>query len=45
MTVQVFAPNEEQSSELLDNNGGYVSERVVNLLDTKEIYIAEKKED
>jgi hypothetical protein len=43
MIVQILAPNEEQASELLDNSGGYVSGRVVNLLDTKDIHIVEEK--
>jgi hypothetical protein len=45
MIIQILAPNEEQASELLDNNSGYVSGRVTKLLETNDIHIVEEKED
>ncbi len=37
MTVQVLAETEEQARGLLDQQGGYLSERNVELLHTTEI--------
>jgi hypothetical protein len=38
MVVQVFAENLEQANERLEANGGYVSSRVVDLLDSNVVY-------
>ena len=45
MVVQVFAENVEQANVRLDENGGYVSSRVVNLLDTNVVYTGPNDED
>ena len=37
MVVQVLAENAEQAREQLDQHGGYMSERNVELLNTTEI--------
>jgi hypothetical protein len=38
MVVQVFAENLDQATERLEANGGYVSSRIVNLLDSNVVY-------
>ena len=45
MTVQVFAENLEQANARLDENGGYISSRVVNLLDSNVVYTGQDDED
>lgn len=45
MVVQVFAENVEQANARLDENGGYVSSRVVNLLDTNVVYTGPNDEE
>jgi hypothetical protein len=45
MTVQVFAENLEQANARLDENGGYISSRVVNLLDSNVVYTGQDNED
>jgi len=44
MVVQILAPNEEIAREKLDRDGGYVSKREVNLIDTVHLYTGEDKE-
>jgi glutamyl-tRNA reductase len=41
MIVSVFAENEEKAKEQLDQNGGFVSNRVVELKDVVSIYTPE----
>jgi hypothetical protein len=38
MTVQVFAENLETANEKLNGEGGYVSSRIVTLLNTNTVY-------
>ena len=38
MIVSVFAEDEESARKKLDDNGGYVSHRVVELKDAVQIY-------
>ena len=45
MTVQVFAENLEQANARLDENGGYISSRVVNLLDSNVVYTGQDDEN
>ena len=45
MTVQVFAENLEQANARLDENGGYISSSVVNLLDSNVVYTGQDDED
>jgi hypothetical protein len=41
MVVQILAPTEELAKEKLDRDGGYVSKRNVELLDSVNIYTEE----
>lgn len=38
MVVQVLAKDEKTARDLLDKNGGYVSSRTVNLMDSVALY-------
>jgi len=38
MIVQVFASNEEQAGFILDQDGGFVSEREVSLIKTTSVF-------
>ncbi len=42
MIVSVFAENEEAARQQLDENGGFVSHRIVELKDAVEIYKPEE---
>jgi hypothetical protein len=45
MVVQIMAPNEELAREKLDRDGGYVSKRSVELLDSIHIYTDDTEKD
>jgi hypothetical protein len=44
MIVSVFSEDEESARKALDQNGGFVSYRVVDLKDVVSIYTPEEKE-
>ena len=43
MIVSVFAEDQEKARQQLDENGGFVSHRVVELKDARELYSPEDK--
>ena len=45
MVVQVFADDLDQANSRLDQNGGYISSRVVTLLNTNTVYEAKDEDD
>jgi hypothetical protein len=44
MVIQVLAENEQSAKEKLDKEGGYVTNRVTNLVDAISLYNGESKE-
>jgi hypothetical protein len=44
MVIQVLAENEQSAKEKLDKEGGYVTNRVTNLVDAVSLYNGESKE-
>ena len=44
MIVQILAEDEAKAREQLDKNGGYVSKRTVNLMDSVALYAGETNE-
>jgi hypothetical protein len=44
MVIQVLAENEQSAKEKLDKEGGYVTNRVTNLVDAVSLYNGEPKE-
>ena len=44
MVIQVLAENEQAAKEKLDKEGGYVTNRVTNLVDAVSLYNGEPKE-
>ena len=44
MVIQVLAENEQSAKEKLDKEGGYVTNRVTNLVDDVSLYNGESKE-
>ena len=44
MVIQVLAENEQAAKEKLDKEGGYVTNRVTNLVDAVSLYNGESKE-
>lgn len=44
MIVQILAEDEAKAKEQLDKNGGYVSKRTVNLMDSVALYAGETNE-
>jgi hypothetical protein len=45
MTVQVFAEDLDQANERLESNGGYVSSRIVTLVDSNTVYEAKSDDE
>ena len=44
MIIQVIAESEQSAKEKLDKEGGYVTNRVINLVDSVSLYSGESKE-
>ena len=44
MVIQVLAENEQSAKEKLDKEGGYVTNRVTNLVDAVSLYNGESKD-
>jgi hypothetical protein len=44
MIVQVIAENEQAAKEKLDKEGGYVTNRTINLVDAISLYNGDSKE-
>lgn len=44
MIIQILAENEQSAKEKLDKEGGYVTNRVTNLVDAISLYNGESKE-
>ena len=44
MVIQVLAENEQAAKEKLDKEGGYVTNRVTNLVDAVSLYNGESKD-
>lgn len=44
MVIQVLAENEQSAKEKLDKEGGYVTNRVTNLVDAISLYNGESKD-